>query len=401
MESDYLIKYAYKLSAKALQPSNLERQNVKLVLQIFNDFVSQALNEIGERFGIPHSIDTAAFIKIITTWWDIVNVKTPHKNIRRSNVFQQPLTTIDTEPKLFLREFSCWLSKWAQMKQTCGKLTKETHTAIVHTSEALLKISDYCLNELGAKYVLLGKFQTDSLEARFGQYRQLAGGKYDVSLRQVFECEKKIRLLSVLKLSVQGREITLTDFKLNWDSYNSLEIGQQYPIHVTTEEVNEGKEKLPVLTYIAGYCCYSVNKKLKCEDCKKRIVCCSENSSDCFQTNLIKGISRGGLLYPSHDIIDVVLVCYLTIKKLTEIDSFYRDSSQRRIAVSTCLAVLDGEYMLNDNNFVFCSHHNFTELIKMIVWVCTNTLLNNLCLKKNDEVRIERLSKKRKLRTFN
>ena len=140
----------------------------------------------------------------------------------------------------------------------------------VHTSEALLKISDYCLNELGAKYVLLGKFQTDSLEARFGQYRQLAEGKYDVSLRQVFECEKKIRLLSVLKLSVQGREITLTDFKLNWDSYNSLEIGQQYPIHVTTEEVNGGKEKLPVLTYIAGYCCYSVNKKLKCEDCKKK-----------------------------------------------------------------------------------------------------------------------------------
>ena len=64
---------------------------------------------------------------------------------------------------------------------------------------------------------MLGKFQRDSLEARFGQYRQLAGGKYDVSLRQVFECEKKIRILSVLQLTLKNEKITLTDFTFDWD----------------------------------------------------------------------------------------------------------------------------------------------------------------------------------------
>ena len=76
------------------------------------------------------------------------------------------------------------------MKQCSGKFTKETCTAIVHTSNALFKISEYCLHDLDAKYVVLGKFQNDCLEAQFGQHRQLARGKYDVLLRQVFECEK-------------------------------------------------------------------------------------------------------------------------------------------------------------------------------------------------------------------
>ena len=76
IESKSLVTYAYRLSAKALQTSNLERKNVKLVLQIFNSYVSHALRELSENYEIPHYLDTAAFIEIVTTWWNIVNVKT-------------------------------------------------------------------------------------------------------------------------------------------------------------------------------------------------------------------------------------------------------------------------------------------------------------------------------------
>ena len=116
VETESLVKYAYRLSAKALQPSNLERQNVRLVLQIFTDYVSHALQELGSKFAIPHLHDTAAFIKIVTMWWNIVNVKSPHKGLRLNNSFQQPLTTAETEPKMFLKEFVEWLSKWGLMK---------------------------------------------------------------------------------------------------------------------------------------------------------------------------------------------------------------------------------------------------------------------------------------------
>ena len=76
------------------------------------------------------------------------------------------------------------------MPEAHGKLTKETFFALKHTTTAILQITDYCVDELHMKYILRGKFQTDQLEARFGKYRQLAGCNYNVSVRQVFECEK-------------------------------------------------------------------------------------------------------------------------------------------------------------------------------------------------------------------
>ena len=169
---------------------------------------------------------------MITRWWNIVNVKTPNKGYRLNNVFQQPHTAVQSESSLFLKSLLEWLTKRDEIKQTVGKLTGETHTAVAHTSNALLEIADYCLNELGAKYVLLGKFQTDNLKSCFGQYQQLAGGKYDISLQQAFECEKKLHLLSVLKLAIKGREITLKDFECDWDAYQSnTNCGDGYPIH--------------------------------------------------------------------------------------------------------------------------------------------------------------------------
>lgn len=76
------------------------------------------------------------------------------------------------------------------MTEVPGNLTHETFTALRHTTTAILQITDYCISELNMRYILTGKFQTDQLKARFGTYRQLAGGNYNISVRQVFECEE-------------------------------------------------------------------------------------------------------------------------------------------------------------------------------------------------------------------
>ena len=401
LEVDSTIKYAYKLSAKALSPSNLERQNVKLVIQIFNEFVSHALHQLGGKFGIPHWQNTAAFIDLIKTWWDIVNVCTPNKGDRLKNNYQKPIIGDNTESKEFLKQFLDWLLQWDKMVHTSGKLTKETFSALKHTTQALLEISHYCLQELGARYVLLGKFQTDSLEARFGQYRQLAGGKYDVSLRQVYECEKKLRLLSVLQLSLKGRDISIEDFSFDWDNFNtgSSSLHQQCPIAITAEDAEQGKNYLPAITYIAGYCCYSANKKLKCQTCKD-LIASSDGDTQSIDSSMIKGLSRGGLIYPSYEIVSVVLVSYVVINKMLEMDEFHKSHSQRLLAMNTIISVVESEniYVLYDNR---CANgHELSALIKMIVWACVNIILNNFCFKKNDEVAISRLAKRRKLSTL-
>ena len=111
-------------------------------------------------------------------------------------------------------------------------------------------------------YVLLGKFQTDCLEARFGQYRQLSDGKYNISLRQVFESEKKLRLLSTLKVKFKEKDLTLTNFELNRNQFGRvLNDSNEQPVLLCDDDFVKVEEYLPVITYIAGYVCFSINKR--------------------------------------------------------------------------------------------------------------------------------------------
>ena len=66
-----------------------------------------------------------------------------------------------------------------------GKLSKETHFSLRRSTETPVKLCDYLIENFNVSYVLLGKFQTDNLESRFGIYRQMCGANYNVSVRQV------------------------------------------------------------------------------------------------------------------------------------------------------------------------------------------------------------------------
>ena len=217
--------------------------------------------------------------------------------------------------------FANWVENW-KSSDSQEKLTKETFSALCHTTNALLEITSYCILELNAKYVLLGKFQTDCLEARFGQYRQLAGGNYDVSLRQIYVCEKKIHLMSVLQLKLQGKEVNLTNFTLNWDEYSSDAYStNDVPLYISLEDWENAMLYLPVITYIAGYCCFKATKKLHCDECKDRLSN-ADGDVNLIQNKLIARITRGGLLYPCSDIIQIAMVNYVIVDKLSETADF-------------------------------------------------------------------------------
>ncbi|GBO39524.1 hypothetical protein AVEN_79721-1 [Araneus ventricosus] len=75
LEYSSLLKFGYGLTRRVLWPTNLERQNVKLALKLFSTDVVHALNELGEKYSLECYEQTVKFINIISTWWDIVNVK--------------------------------------------------------------------------------------------------------------------------------------------------------------------------------------------------------------------------------------------------------------------------------------------------------------------------------------
>jgi len=90
------------------------------------------------------------YIKIISTWWDVVNVKTPMKGLHKKTYQQQLTNTIQNrdvfqnffEMAVGMERNSWWLWK-----------IKKTITALRNTCNGLLAIADYGLSELGLNYV--------------------------------------------------------------------------------------------------------------------------------------------------------------------------------------------------------------------------------------------------------
>ena len=111
------------------------------------------------------------------------------------------------------------------------------------------------------QYILPGKFQIDQLEARFGQYLQFSGDQYNILIQQLFECEKKNRMVSVFKLSLPfNQKCIKIDFKNsqepNWDEVTEeqkLDV-YKFRIDVKEDDINKCREVLPVILYLSGYC---------------------------------------------------------------------------------------------------------------------------------------------------
>ncbi|GBO17359.1 hypothetical protein AVEN_7037-1 [Araneus ventricosus] len=155
LESDKLVKYGFRLNLKAPVQSSMERQNVKLVLCIFNEHATEALAELGEKNKLLYSKDTSDFLKIIIRWWQIVNVKTPNKGKRLNNRYQELLSYDEKYVKMaFLEKFLKWIDDWERMKFSTGTFTKETRAAIVLNTKAIIEISSYCKGNFNTSYIL-------------------------------------------------------------------------------------------------------------------------------------------------------------------------------------------------------------------------------------------------------
>lgn len=167
-----------------------------LVLNIFNESTVVALE-------MAKAQETADFVRLMTVWWKIVNVQNPSKGFHKRDNLSYPLTNVK-DSRLHFFELLCkWLKDWESVSGQARKgcLTSQTMRALSHTSATIVHLVKYCFNKLNINYILLARIQTDNLEKRFGEYRQLCGANYNVSVQQVLEAEKKLRVSSLLCLS--------------------------------------------------------------------------------------------------------------------------------------------------------------------------------------------------------
>ena len=77
-----------KITYTAVYPKPLQRQSVPFVCQVFHDKTVAALSTVKDKLGL--SEDTIIFVKLITDWFNIINVKDGYSSINMSDKCCQP-----------------------------------------------------------------------------------------------------------------------------------------------------------------------------------------------------------------------------------------------------------------------------------------------------------------------
>ena len=162
----------------------------------------------------------------------------------------------------------------------------------------------------GFRFVMTSEFQSDPIERRFGQYRQMSGGRFLVGLKDANLSEKIIKIKSLLK---EGKNID-NSVKLCENDDDKLE---DLLLNVTSMSCNPENTTLSndsreVAIHIAGYMVKKFKKRLG--DCY--IVFLTGDSDDFKSQDIsyIQTLSRGGLKIPSLNLANYVCSAFAMLE---------------------------------------------------------------------------------------
>jgi hypothetical protein len=413
-EKDNYVKLAPGLSYKSLYPTNTERQNVKLALKVFDEKTVAALNQYGTNTGLDVS-GTSTFIGIISRLWKIMNVKSTDKGRHKRDSDLDPIRSVNDEHVVFLRDVHNWIMKWERLNQKAreGRLTNETMFALKHTVGAFVELVTYLFVERNVFYVLIGKFQTDCLEFRFSQYRRLSGTNYNVSVQELKESEKKLKIVSMLHVVSASRgSITMKDFitPVATNTFcNEIDIVDSVacllPALADCDNVEISESECQSLVFIAGYVGHKLlRNKISCDLCQNELVCERSLQYDLGtdEYSYLFDIDRGGLKWPTDLLLEIVTQAFLVFRTVIS-----KDYESKFLSVGNQKAALKQlivERLQNCGAVVgecTCGT-TILKLAEQSLSTITNILLNNYCKHAADKTIADKQSNKakRKLSTL-
>ena len=157
------------LNDECLNPQMIEKSNVSLAARTFAESTRNAMKYYVAN-GYPLWQETLDFLNLIAKWWNILNVKSLSKGLRKRDQNAEPITKDNhCQVEDFFKNFVSWLCEWKSSGN--NGFSVETFKASQPTFPLLAR---YLIEEKRLTYILSGKIQSDFLERRFGRYRQLS-----------------------------------------------------------------------------------------------------------------------------------------------------------------------------------------------------------------------------------
>ena len=130
-----------KITYTPMYPKPLQRQSVPFVCQILHDKTVAAPSIVKDKLDLSES--TIIFVKLITDWFHMMNVKDRYSGINMRDECRQPWTKNCTTFKK-LAETSDVLSScaWSGGRGRTQKLTKQTAEALVLFTRANIEAAE-------------------------------------------------------------------------------------------------------------------------------------------------------------------------------------------------------------------------------------------------------------------
>jgi len=158
----------------------------------------------------------------------------------------------------------------------------------------------------GYDYILTARLQSDPIERRFSQYRQMSGGRFLVSLREVLNTERILTCRSLIKENINFWEEDLKSENQDSEMFNQIDEALEDRMDEIIESVLDD-ESSEVATTISGYIAKKLLKRSKCELCISKI---TVSNNDLNNDHYLKILSRGGLFVPPKELADFVCSCF-------------------------------------------------------------------------------------------
>ena len=411
------VRLAFKLNHRIIKPGPIERQSVVLTHSLFHESTIEALNFYGKE-GHPEYFETASFLTIICNWWKTVNVKSKFLSKRKRDPYLEIVQEDNLEEKTsFLRSFVDWLQAWEEIsdeRKLC--FSSQTFFAAKLTSESLAAVSEHLILQQKQEYVLLGKFQSDRLEGRFGRLRQMCGGNLFNSVRQFLESERTLKVKNLACL-----DLSLSEIK---DTFQESQIEKQNRIEQLSEEILSNLKiavdaKLPCITnndenslfYVAGYFARSIKPHLKCEDCQNlltssnipdvKVICendpCLTAQENDSRTIFINQINRGGLVYPSEKVFSACILLWILYQKIRSSPAMTNKLFQSNISSQKLFTVLFLKTLSATSHtktefisFKCLEGHSFSNIVELIGKKFFNVVSKNFVSSLNSEIHSKR-----------
>jgi hypothetical protein len=287
------LRMAPTLTATALDPSSC-KQSVPVALAIISESTQAAV-----RMFCPGEAAGAAFLGLLNQFWLASNSKARYSNHAGGHAAAR-----GSNKPAFFRRFADWAER-------CS-FSPQTRAALARTARCMAALIEGLLDS-GYDFVMTARFQSDPLERRFGQYRQMSGGRFLVSLMNTEVSEKILKVRALLEL-----DIDISEAKEDTSIYVEEEGKLGFAIldlglDVDTLALSPGSRA--VAAHVAGYIALKFSEKLGRGGPAS---CCQQHLFGALDEKdpdhaYIRELSRGGLKVPSPSLLAYVSACFAAL----------------------------------------------------------------------------------------